>query len=260
MLILPRKVDGYTSVFAAEVTPGELGKKPVKIKLIDAKTKEEVPDSPLYVDAALVCTGRVPNTQNLELDKQGIETVRGFVQVNDKMQVLDKPDGQVVPNLWCIGDANGKMMLAHAASAQGISAVENIVGRSHVVDHNAIPAACFTHPEIAMVGLTEEQAKAKAEKEGFTLGVSKGSFKANSKALAELESNGMAKCCYNKDTGAVLGVHIIGIHASDLIQECANAIAAGTTVKELAMMVHTHPTLCEVLDETFKGAVGMSTH
>ena len=260
MLIQPRKVDGYTSVFAAEVTPGELGKKPVKIKLIDAKTKEEVPDSPLYVDAALVCTGRVPNTQGLELDKQNIETVRGFVQVNDKMQVLDKADGAVVPGLWCIGDANGKMMLAHAASAQGISAVENICGRSHEVDHEAIPAACFTHPEIAMVGLTEEQAKERAEKEGFTLGKSSGSFKANSKALAELEGNGMAKCLFNKDTGKVLGVHIIGIHASDLIQECSNAIAAGTTVQELSMMVHTHPTLCEVLDETFKGAVGMSAH
>ena len=74
------------------------------------------------------------------------------------------------------------------------------------------------------------------------------------------QGTGIAKCLFNKDTGKVLGVHIIGIHASDLIQECANAIAAGTTVKELAMMVHTHPTLCEVLDETFKGAVGMSTH
>jgi dihydrolipoamide dehydrogenase len=174
--------------------------------------------------------------------------------------VLDKAGGKVVPNLYCIGDANGKMMLAHAASAQGISAVENIVGREHAVDHNAVPAACFTHPEIAMVGLTEEQAKAKAAAEGFELGKSQGSFKANSKALAELESTGIAKCLFNKDTGKVLGVHIIGMHAADLIQECANAISAGTTVKELAMMVHTHPTLCEVLDETFKGAVGMSAH
>jgi hypothetical protein len=82
MLIQPRKVDGYTSVFATEVTPGEPGKKPVKIKLVDAKTKAEIPDSPLYVDAALVCTGRVPNTKSLGLDAHGIETVRGFVQVD----------------------------------------------------------------------------------------------------------------------------------------------------------------------------------
>jgi len=260
MLIAPRKIDGYTSVFATEVTPGEIGKKPVKIKLVDAKTKEEIPDSPLYVDAALVCTGRVPNTKDIGLENMGIETVRGFVQVSDKMEVLDKEGGNVIPNLYCIGDANGKMMLAHAASAQGISAIENIVGRSHVVEHNNIPAACFTHPEIAMVGLTEAQAKEKAEKEGFTLGKSNGSFKANSKALAELEGQGMVKVLFNKDTGKVLGVHIIGIHASDLIQECANAMAAGTTVQELAMVVHTHPTLCEVLDEAFKGAVGMAAH
>lgn len=260
MLIAPRKIDGYTSVFATEVTPGELGQKPVKIKLVDAKTKEEIPDSPLYVDAALVCTGRVPNTKDIGLENMGIETVRGFVQVSDKMEVLDKEGGNVIPNLYCIGDANGKMMLAHAASAQGISAIENIVGRSHVVEHNNIPAACFTHPEIAMVGLTEAQAKEKAEKEGFTLGKSNGSFKANSKALAELEGQGMVKVLFNKDTGLVLGVHIIGIHASDLIQECANAMAAGTTVQELAMVVHTHPTLCEVLDEAFKGAVGMAAH
>lgn len=260
MLIAPRKIDGYTSVFATEVTPGEIGQKPVKIKLVDAKTKEEIPDSPLYVDAALVCTGRVPNTKDIGLENMGIETVRGFVQVSDKMEVLDKEGGNVIPNLYCIGDANGKMMLAHAASAQGISAIENIVGRSHVVEHNNIPAACFTHPEIAMVGLTEAQAKEKAEKEGFTLGKSNGSFKANSKALAELEGQGMVKVLFNKDTGLVLGVHIIGIHASDLIQECANAMAAGTTVQELAMVVHTHPTLCEVLDEAFKGAVGMAAH
>jgi len=260
LLVQPRKVDGYTSVFAAEVLPGEPGKKPVKIKLIDAKTKAEIPDSPLYVDAALVCTGRVPNTKGLGLEAHGIETVRGFVQVNDQMQVLDKAGGQVVPGLWCIGDANGKMMLAHAASAQGISAVENIVGRPHAVDHNAVPAACFTHPEIGMVGLTEEQAKAKGKAEGFEVGKSTGSFRANSKALAELEGTGLAKVLYRKDTGHILGVHIIGIHASDLIQECANAVAAGTTVKQLSMMVHTHPTLSEVLDEAFKGAVGMSAH
>jgi dihydrolipoamide dehydrogenase len=185
----------------------------------------------------------------------------GYVAVDERMRVLTKKEGGVVvPNVYCIGDANGKMMLAHAASAQGISAVENIVGRPHAVNHNAIPAACFTHPEIAFVGLNEDQAKAKAAAEGFPLGKATSSFKANSKALAELESDGMAKVLFNKNTEEILGVHIIGIHAADLIQECANAVAAGTTVRELAMMVHTHPTLSEVLDAAFKSAVGMSAH
>jgi dihydrolipoamide dehydrogenase len=216
----------------------------------------------LEVDAAMVATGRVPNTKNMGLEETGIETQRGFVAVNEKMQVLTKhgEGGQVIPHVYCIGDANGKMMLAHAASAQGISAVENICGREHAVNHDAVPAACFTHPEIAMVGPTEEQCRERAEKEGWTLGKSQGSFRANSKALAEGEGQGMAKVLFNKDTGKVVAVHIIGIHAADLIQECANAVSAGTTVKELSMMVHTHPTLCEVLDEAFKGAVGMASH
>ena len=292
LLIRDRPIDYRTGVFAAEVTPGIPGEKPVTIKMIDAQTKcvplsqkerqrteckvvfahylltiavavvldrEHV--ETIEVDAAMVATGRVPNTANMGLEEMGIETNRGFVAVTDKMEVLTKgEDGEVVPNLYCIGDANGKMMLAHAASAQGISAVENIVGRAHVVDHDAIPAACFTHPEIAMVGPTEEQLVERAAEEGWTLGKSTGSFRANSKALAEGEGAGMAKVLFNQDTGNVMAVHIIGIHAADLIQECANAVSAGTTVQELSMMVHTHPTLSEVIDEAFKGAVGMSTH
>eukprot|EP00529_Nitzschia_sp_RCC80_P025524 CAMPEP_0113491000 /NCGR_PEP_ID=MMETSP0014_2-20120614/27334_1 /TAXON_ID=2857 /ORGANISM="Nitzschia sp." /LENGTH=524 /DNA_ID=CAMNT_0000384785 /DNA_START=83 /DNA_END=1657 /DNA_ORIENTATION=- /assembly_acc=CAM_ASM_000159 len=260
LLIRDRPIDYRTGVFASEVIPGIPGEKPVTIKMIDAKTKEHV--ETIEVDAAMVATGRVPNTANMGLEAMGIETNRGFVAVNDKMQVMSShEDGATtVPNLYCIGDANGKMMLAHAASAHGISAIENICGREHVVDHAAIPAACFTHPEIAMVGPTEEQAIEMAEKEGWTLGKSQGNFRANSKALAEGEGNGIAKVLFNKETGKVVAVHIIGLHAADLIQECANAVAAGTTVQELSMMVHTHPTLSEVMDEAFKGAVGMSSH
>uniref|UniRef100_A0A7S2ER04 Dihydrolipoyl dehydrogenase n=1 Tax=Trieres chinensis TaxID=1514140 RepID=A0A7S2ER04_TRICV len=260
LLIRDRPIDYRTGVFASEVTPGIPGEKPVTIKMIDAQTKEHV--ETIEVDAAMVATGRVPNTKDMGLEDAGIVTNRGFVAVTDKMEVLTshEEDGTVVPNVYCIGDANGKMMLAHAASAQGISAIENIAGREHKVNHDAVPAACFTHPEIAMVGPTEEQCVERAEREGWTLGKSQGSFRANSKALAEGEGNGIAKVLFNKDTGKVVAVHIIGIHAADLIQECANAVAAGTTVQELSMMVHTHPTLCEVLDEAFKGAVGMAAH
>lgn len=226
--------------------------------MIDAKTKEHV--ETLEVDACMVATGRAPNTGDMGLEAAGIETNRGFVAVDEHMRVLTKENGKMVPNVYCIGDANGKLMLAHTASAQGISAVENIVDRPHVVNHNAIPAACFTHPEIAFVGLSEDQAKDLAKTEGFEIGKSTGYFKANSKALAENESDGIAKVIFRKDTEELLGVHIIGIHAADLIQECANAVAAGTTVRELAMMTHTHPTLCEVLDAAFKGAVGMAAH
>jgi dihydrolipoamide dehydrogenase len=96
------------------------------------------------------------------------------------MEVLDK-SGKVVPGVYCIGDANGKYMLAHAASAQGISAVENMLGRPNVLNHLSVPAACFTHPEVSFVGVTQDKAEEMAKEQGFKLGVAKTSFKANSK-------------------------------------------------------------------------------
>mmetsp|Transcript_13571 Transcript_13571/g.29392 ORF Transcript_13571/g.29392 Transcript_13571/m.29392 type:complete len:570 (-) Transcript_13571:1992-3701(-) len=262
LLINSRPIDFYTNVFATKVTPGEPGKTPVRIELTDAKSGEVVDE--LEVDACMVATGRSPETAALGLDAVGVELKRGgFVPVDEHMRVLESgEDGAKVvsPHLFCIGDANGKLMLAHAASAQGVSAVENIVGREHVVDHDTVPAACFTHPEIAMVGLSEVAAKEKAEKDGFELGKSTAFFRANSKALAEGEGDGIAKILFRKDTEAILGVHIIGMHAADLVQECANAMARGTTLKELAFCVHTHPTLSEVIDDAVKSAVGMATH
>jgi dihydrolipoamide dehydrogenase len=192
LLIKPRPIDSRTGVFASEVIPGIPGKKPVTIKLIDAKTKEH--KETLEVDACLVATGRIPNTRSLGLEAAGIETDRGFVCVDETMRVLNKKEnGKLIDGLYCIGDANGKMMLAHTASAQGISAVENILGRRHVVNHHHIPGACFTHPEVASVGITEEQAKTKAAADGFTLGKATSHFRANSKALAENDADGIAK-------------------------------------------------------------------
>lgn len=254
LLVNTRPIDFHTNVFAAKVTPGVPGQRPVLIDLIDADTKKPVDQ--LEVDAAMIATGRAPYTEGLGLDSISVETNRGFVPVDEKMRVLDK-NGKVVEHVYAIGDVNGKMMLAHAASAQGISAVENITGTAHVINHDAIPAACFTHPEISMVGLTEPAAKEAASQGGFELGKSVGHFRANSKALAEGEGDGIAKVLFNKATGKLLGVHIIGMHAADLIQECANAMARGTTVNELAFCVHTHPTLSEVVDEAFKSAAGV---
>lgn len=251
-LITPRNIDFRTGVLATSVKQGIPGIKPVEIELTDFKTKEKV--DVMEVDACLVATGRVPFTQGLSLDKIGAETDRrGFVPVTEKMEVVGK-DGKPVPNVYCIGDANGKYMLAHAASAQGISAIENIVGRSHVLNHLSVPAACFTHPEVSFVGLTEEQAKEKGAEENFEVAVVKTSFKANSKALAELEGDGMAKAIYRKDTGEILGVWIIGLHAADLIHEASNAVATNQTIQDLKFNVHAHPTLSEVLDELFKHA------
>lgn len=145
-------------------------------------------------------------------------------------------------------------MLAHAASAQGISVVERVCRKENVLNHSSIPAACFTHPEISMVGLTEPQARDKAEQNGFEIRVAKTSFKANTKALAENEAEGLAKLIYRPDTGEILGVHILGLHAADLVHEASNAIALGTRIQDIKFAVHAHPTLSEVLDELFKSA------
>jgi dihydrolipoamide dehydrogenase len=116
LLIKGRGIDSRVGVFASEITPGEPGVRPVTIKMIDAKTKEHV--ETLEVDACLVATGRVPMVTGLGLDAAGIELDRGFVVVDDHMRVLNKKGGEPIPSLYCIGDANGKLMLAHAASAQ----------------------------------------------------------------------------------------------------------------------------------------------
>lgn len=247
VLITNRDIETYSGIYAKKITPGS----PVVIELANFETKEDV--DVLEVDACLVATGRIPATQNIGLDAVGVELDRRkFIPVNDSMAVLN--EGQPVPHLWAIGDATGKMMLAHAASAQGIIAVENICGRTKEIDYSSIPAAAFTHPEISYVGMTQEQAKEKAEAEGFDVGVSKSYFKGNSKALAEGEADGIAKVVYRKDTGEVLGVHIFGLHAADIIHEASAAIANRHSVNKLAHLVHAHPTLSEVLDEAYKRA------
>jgi dihydrolipoamide dehydrogenase len=247
ILIAPRDVETRSGVFAAKVIPGS----PVVIELIDAKTKELV--ETLEVDACLIATGRIPYTKDLGLESVGAEVDRrGFIPVNDRMQLL--AGGEPVPHLWAIGDSTGKMMLAHAASAQGIVAIENMCGRDREVDYRSIPAAAFTHPEISFVGLTEPQAKELATAEGFEIASARTYFKGNAKAIAEGESDGIAKIIFRKDTGELLGAHIIGLHASDLIQEAANAIARRESVHSLAFLVHAHPTLSEILDEAYKRA------
>jgi len=249
VLITSRDIETKVGIYAKKITPGS----PVVIELADFQTKEDL--EVIEVDACLVATGRIPATQNLGLDAVGVElNSRKFIPVNDHMAVLSA--GEVVPHLWAIGDANGKMMLAHTASAQGIIAVENILGREKKVDYRSIPAAAFTHPEISYVGLTETAARELGLVQGFDVATTKSYFKGNSKALAENETDGMTKVIYRQDTGEVLGVHIFGIHASDIIHEASAAIAHRQSIQSLAHLVHAHPTLSEVLDEAYKRALG----
>ena len=245
-LIDGRDIDARAGLLARKVTPGC----PVTIELADMGTKELV--ETLEVDAVLVATGRVPTSSELNLAALGVETERGFIPVDDQMRVL--VGGEPLPHLWAVGDVTGKMMLAHTAAAQGTVAVDNILGHPRTIDYRSIPAATFTHPEISSVGLSEADAKELAAKEGFELGLVRSYFKANSKALAELESDGLMKLLFNKASGEVLGAHIYGLHAADLIQEIANAVARRQSVQHLANEVHTHPTLSEVVEVAYKQA------
>jgi dihydrolipoamide dehydrogenase len=245
-LIDGRDIDARAGVLAQKVTPGC----PVRIELVDMATREPV--ETLEVDAVLVATGRVPVSKDLGLASVGVETQRGFIPVDDTMRVL--AEGAPVPHLWAVGDVTGKMMLAHTAAAQGAVAVDNILGHPRRIDYRSIPAATFTHPEISSVGLSEAEAKELAVREGFELGAVRSYFKANSKALAELESDGLMKLLFRKDSGEVLGAHIYGLHAADLIQEVANAVARRQSVRQLVNEVHTHPTLSEVVEVAYKQA------
>ena len=245
-LIDGRDIDARSGVLAKSIQPGS----PVQIELVDMKTREPV--ETLEVDAVLVATGRVPSSKHLNLESVGVETNRGFIPVDDNMRVL--VNGVPQPNLWAVGDVTGKLMLAHTAAAQGSVAVDNILGHPRQIDYRSIPAATFTHPEISSVGLSEADAKELAGEEGFELGTIRSYFKANSKALAELESDGVMKLLFNKTSGEVLGAHIFGLHAADLIQEIANAVSRRQSVTQLANEVHTHPTLSEVVEVAYKQA------
>ena len=249
-LIDGRDIDARSGVLAQKVSPGC----PVTIDLVDMTTREPV--ETLEVDAVLVATGRVPVSKDLNLASVGVETSRGFIPVDDSLRVLASAGAGAapIPHLWAVGDVTGKMMLAHTAAAQGTVAVDNILGHPRRIDYRSIPAATFTHPEISSVGLSEADAKELAARDGFELGSVRSYFKANSKALAELESDGLMKLLFRRDTGEVLGAHIYGLHAADLIQEVANAVARRQSVLQLVNEVHTHPTLSEVVEVAYKQA------
>jgi dihydrolipoamide dehydrogenase len=204
------------------------------------------------VEKVLVSVGRVPNSRDMGLDGMGLELDgRGWVRVNDLMETN-------VPHVYGVGDLLGpsKVMLAHVASAEGIVAAENAVGDHRSLDYGAIPSGVFTSPEVACVGLTEAEARGAghdAEAETFL-------FRGLGKAQALGEIAGQAKLVWEASTGKILGVHLIGPHATDLIAEGTLALRMGATVRDLASTIHAHPTLSEVLAEAAHKAMGAPIH
>ncbi len=194
--------------------------------------------------------GRAVNTKGNGIDSAGIELLNGrFTVVNENMQTN-------IPNIYAIGDIIGKMMLAHAAAAQGITAVSHIAGISSAVDYSAIPSAIFTSPEIASLGEREQDLKAK----GISYKVSRFSFAANGKAKGLGETEGFVKLLTDETGETLLGAHIVGPHASDLIHELVLVKQNKLSLHALTRSVHAHPTLSECVLEAAEGIFKMSIH
>jgi len=199
----------------------------------DGKTSE------LEADVLLVCVGRRPYTQNLGLEELGIELDnRGRVPVNSRFQT-------VVPNIFAIGDCIHGPMLAHKAEDEAIIAAEGMAGGPVHIDYNCVPSVIYTHPEVAWVGKSEEDLKA----EGVEYSVGKFPFAANSRAKCNNDTDGLVKAIADKKTDRLLGVHIIGPGAGEMINEGALAMEYGASCEDIARVCHAHPTCSEAFRE-----------
>jgi len=204
----------------------------------------------IKTDKVLVAVGFKPNTEDLALDKVGVRTdPRGHVIVDEKLQTSN-------PSIWAIGDVIGPPYLAHKASKEGIVAAEVIAGKNVVLDVKAMPGAIFTDPEIATVGLTEDEAK----DAGHNVKTGSFPFAANGKALSANAPQGFVKFVADADDDTLLGVHIVGHDASNLISEAALGIEMGATVADIGLTVHPHPTLGETLMEAAHVVEGHAIH
>ena len=205
---------------------------------------------PILCDRVLMCTGRIPNTQAIGLETVGIKTDRrGAIEVNDRFATS-------VPGIYAIGDCVGGAMLAHKASEEGVACVEMIVNGFGHVNYDAIPAIVYTHPEIAMVGQTEEELKESGIE--YRKGVCP--FGANGRARTLGDVEGRIKILADAMTDRILGVHAIGVRAGDLISEAAVAMNFGATSEDLARCCHAHPTLSEIMQEAALAVDGRAIH
>jgi len=228
-----------------------LGKRGIEINTQAQVTGISIDDSSVYkvsytrkgkeetveADKVLMAVGRKANVDSLNLADAGIEfTPRGIVVDDRTMQTN-------VPHIYAIGDINGKMMLAHAATFQEIVALDHIMGIENNIDLSVMPAAVFTTPEAASVGMTEDECK----EAGRSVKCLKSFFRANGKAVTMAQTDGFCKLVVDAETGEILGCHLFGPHASDIVQEVCALISRKATIEQFKDIIHTHPTLTEVL-------------
>jgi len=203
----------------------------------------------LKADVVLVATGRRPYTDGLGLEALGVEMERGMVKADGHFQTN-------IPSIYAIGDAIAGPMLAHKAEEEGIAAVEIISGKAGHVNYGAIPGVIYTHPEVADVGLTEEACKAL----GKPYNVGKFPFMANSRARTNDDAEGLVKVITDKETDRLLGMHIIGPNAGELIAEGVLGLEYGASSEDIARTCHAHPTLSEAVKEACMAAYDKPIH
>lgn len=197
----------------------------------------------------LAAGGRVPNTDPVMLDRLGIRHERGRIETDEKMQTS-------VPGIYAIGDVNGRSMLAHTASREGEAAVDHILGRFSPMDYGQIPCCVYTTPEIAWIGMTEQEASAL----GIPYQSSTFPMAGNGKSLIEGESDGFIKLLSDLRTGEVLGAHLVCAHATDMIMEVGILMKLEGLAEDIADSVHPHPTVSEAVMEAAAGLAGMAVH
>jgi dihydrolipoamide dehydrogenase len=229
----------------SRVTSLKTEKNSIIISYLDKQGKGKVAKA----DKVLVAVGRIPNTKGLGLERVRIEMDGNFIKVNNRMETN-------IPGIYAIGDVVGKKMLAHAASAEGEVAVQNICGGEVTIDYTKIPNCVYTCPEIASVGLTEEDIKQK----GLSVKIGKFPFLYSGKAMAIDAINGFVKIIADAKTGEILGVHILGERATDLIGEHLLAMNIEAVIEDLGKVIKGHPTLSEIMTEAALDADKIAVH
>ena len=229
---------GFASLIQKEGVEIHTSTSVSKIEAKGAKKVVTFGDKKKEVDLVLVAVGRSPYTEGLGLDKAGVAVEKGFVKVNDYLETN-------VPGIYAIGDVIGNFMLAHVATAEGECAALNALGQRHRMNYRSTPRAVYTVPEVASVGLSEADAK----KQYGEVRIGRFPFVGCGKALVINETNGLVKIITDTKYGEVIGVAILGPHATDLINEAALAIQMEATFEEVAHTIHAHPTIAESIME-----------
>ena len=238
---------GITVHAGAKVTRATLAADKVTLQL-ETGGKQEV----VEVEKVLMAAGRDVNTEGMGLEEAGVQlTDRGFVRVN--LETLET----TAPGVYCIGDVAGPPMLAHKGSREGVNVAELIAGQHpHPIKYDNVPSVTYCHPEVASIGLTEEQARER--KLDFQVG--RFPFSANGRARATSETEGFVKIIRDRKYGEILGAHIVCSHASEIIHELVVARENEYTVEEVDLAIHAHPTLSEAVAEAALDSMGRVLH